>query len=170
MAHGWSFKVITGMFGVSQSLVTEIFSNVIKCMVLTLYDEFVCLPRTEADLANEYKAFIENYEYPCVRTLDGFHVHVTCLLRNYFSFKSKHTITSMGLITHNKRFLHLTTDAPGSTHDARLLRYSTLFEGIQSGGGIPNKSIIFRRFWRSTSRNHWRYTFSPPTMAFEMLQ
>ena len=80
------------------------------------------------------------------------------------------TITSMGLITHNKRFLHLTTDAPGSTHDARLLRYSTLFEGIQSGGGIPNKSIIFRRFWRNTSRNHWRYTFSPPTMAFEMLQ
>ena len=146
MEHGWSFKVITDMFGVSQSLVTEISNNVIKCMVLKLYDQFACLPRTEADLANEYKGFIENYECPCVGTLDGFHVHVTCLLRNYCSFKSKHTITSIGLITHNKRFLHLTTDAPGSTHVAWLLRYSTLFVGIQSGGGIPNKYIILGDF------------------------
>ena len=50
------------------------------------------------------------------------------------------------LITRNKRFLHLTTDAPGSTHDARLLKYSTLFEGIQSEGGIPNKFIILGDF------------------------
>ena len=35
-------------------------------MVLTLYEEFVCLPRTEADWANECKVFIENYEFPCV--------------------------------------------------------------------------------------------------------
>ena len=35
-------------------------------MVLTLYEEFVCLPRTEADWANECKGFIENYEFPCV--------------------------------------------------------------------------------------------------------
>ena len=65
-------------------------------MVLILYDDFACLPRTGADLASEYKGFIENYECPCVGTLDGFHVHATCLLRNYFSFKSKYTITSVG--------------------------------------------------------------------------
>ena len=115
------------IFGVSKSLATEIFNNVIKCMVLTLYREFVCLPRTEEDWVNEWKGFIEKYEFPCVGALDGFHVHVACRLKNYFSFKNKYTITSTGLIAHNKRFLHLTTGASGSTHDTQLLRYSTFF-------------------------------------------
>ena len=52
----------------------------------------------------------------------------------------------MGLIAHNKRFLHLTTGASGRTHDARLLRYSTLFKDIQRGDGIPNKSISLGDF------------------------
>ena len=52
----------------------------------------------------------------------------------------------MGLIAHSKRFLHLTTGAPGSTYDARLLRYSILFKDIQRGDGIPNKSIILGDF------------------------
>ena len=49
LTHGYSFKVIMDIFGVSQCLATETFNNVIKCMVLTIHDEFVCLPRTEAD-------------------------------------------------------------------------------------------------------------------------
>ena len=98
LAHGCSFKFIMDIFGVSQSLATETFNNVIKCMVLTLYYEFVCLPRTEADWANECKRFIENYEFPCVGAWDGFHVNVACHLKNYFSFKNKYTVTSMGLL------------------------------------------------------------------------
>ena len=54
--------------------------------------------------------------------------------------------TSVGLIAHNKRFLHLTTAVPGITHDAQLLRYSTLFKDIQNGGGIPSISIILGDF------------------------
>ena len=40
-------------------------------MVLTVYDEFVCLPETEADCANEWKIFIENYDFPCDGVWDG---------------------------------------------------------------------------------------------------
>ena len=47
----------------------------------------------------------------------------------------------MRLIGHNKRFLHPTTGAPGSTHDARLLRYTTPFRQIENDGAIPNKTI-----------------------------
>ena len=77
---------------------------------------------------------------------DGIHVHVACRLKNQLSFKNKYTTTSMGLIAHNKSFLHLSTSALSSTHDVRLFRYSTLFKDIQSGGGIPNKSIILGDF------------------------
>ena len=47
----------------------------------------------------------------------------------------------MRLIGDNKRFLHLTTGAPGSTHDAGVLRYTTLFRQIENDGAIPNKTI-----------------------------
>ena len=52
----------------------------------------------------------------------------------------------MGLIGHNKKFLQFNTSASGSIYDAQLLKYSTLFKDIQSGGGIPNKSIILGDF------------------------
>ena len=92
------------MFWVSQSLTTNTFNNVMECMVLTLKDKFVCLPRTKADRENECKGFIENYEFNCVGAWDGFHVHVACHLKNYFSFKNKYTITCMCLAAQNKRF------------------------------------------------------------------
>ena len=63
------------------SLASETINNVITWMVLTLYDESVCLPRTEADWANECKGFIENYELPCVGAWDESHVHVACRLK-----------------------------------------------------------------------------------------
>ena len=47
----------------------------------------------------------------------------------------------MGLIGHNKRFLNLTTGAPGITHDTRLLRHATLFRHIENDVAIPNKTI-----------------------------
>ena len=75
-----------------------------------------------------------------------FHVHVACRLKNYFGFKNKYTFTSMVLIAYCKRFLQLTTGVPGRTHDAQLLRYSTLFKDIQSGGGLPSKSKILGDF------------------------
>ena len=47
----------------------------------------------------------------------------------------------MGLIGHNKRFLAATVNAPGSTHDARLLKSTEVFKDILDGKVLPNKSI-----------------------------
>ena len=84
---------------------------------------------------------MENYEFPCVGAWDGFHVNVCSRLKNYYSFKTRYTVTNMGLIGYNKRFLALTTGAPGSTHDARLLRYSNVYRDILNGDSIPDKAI-----------------------------
>ena len=72
----------------SQSLAAECFYTVVK----------VKTPKTEDNCVNEYKSFMENYELPCGRAVDGFHVHVPTHLKNHLSFKNKYTITSMGLI------------------------------------------------------------------------
>ena len=140
MTHGCSFKVIKYIFGVSQSLATQTFNKVIRVLISSLYDEFIKLPSSEEDRVQECKSFIENYEFPCVGAWGGFHVNITHL-KNHYSFKNKYTVSSMSLVGHNKRFLHLTTGAPGSTRDARLLRHCSLFRTICNGGGILNKTV-----------------------------
>ena len=47
----------------------------------------------------------------------------------------------MGLIGQNKNFFHLTVSAPGSVHDARSPRRSSLFQQISKGENISNKVI-----------------------------
>ena len=76
--------------------------------------------------------------FPCVGAWDGFHVHVLTRLKNHYSFKHKYTITNMGFVGHNKRFLDLTCNAPGSTHDSRLLKRSRIYRDIQTGQALPN--------------------------------
>ena len=41
LAHGCSFKVLKDLFGVSQSVATETFNQVIRVIVSCLYNEFV---------------------------------------------------------------------------------------------------------------------------------
>ena len=140
-AHGCSFQVLKYIFGVSQLLSTQIFNKVIRVLISSFYDEFIKLPNNEEEWVQESIPFIENYKFPCVGAWDGFHVNITTHVNNHYSFNDKYTVTSMGLVGHNKRFLHLTTGAPGSTHDAGFLRHCSLFRTICSGGRIPNKSV-----------------------------
>ena len=57
IAHGCSFKVLKDLFGVSQSLATETFNQVMRVMIVTLYEEFVHLPASEDEWTNECKNF-----------------------------------------------------------------------------------------------------------------
>ena len=141
MAYGCSFKVLKYIFGLSQSLANQTFNKVIRVLISSLYDESIKFPSSEEEWVQECKSFIENYEFPCVDTWDGFHVNITTRLKNHYSFKNKYIVTSMSLVGHNKRYLYLTTGAPGSTHVARLLRHCSLFCTICNDGGISNKSV-----------------------------
>ena len=50
----------------------------------------------------------------------------------------------MGLIGHIKRFLAVTVNAPGSSHNACLLESTEVFKGILDGKILLNKSINLR--------------------------
>ena len=68
-------------------------------------------------------------------------MHISTNFKNYFSFKNKYTIRSVGLVGHNKRLLQFLTGAEGSTHDVCLLRHSPLFHQIANGEKMPKKII-----------------------------
>ena len=141
MGHGCSFRVLADVFGVSSSLATRIFNKVIHEIVCTSYKDYIYLPQSTDEWLAECTGFIENYEFPCAGAWDCFHVNICSRLKNYYSFKNRYTVANMGLVGYNKRFLALTTGAPGITHDARLLRYTRVYRDIINGSGIPDKAI-----------------------------
>ena len=55
-------------------------------------------------------------------------------------------MTNLGLISYNKRFLYAAVGAPGSTHDARLLRHTSLYKEVISGGAIPYRQRVLGDF------------------------
>ena len=70
---------------------------------------------------------------------DGFHAYITSNLKNFFSCKKRYSMTNLGLVGFNKGFLYAAVGAPGCTHAARMLRYSSLYQDIINGGAIPDK-------------------------------
>ena len=88
-------------------------------MCAQLYSRFVKLPATDEEWIAEATGFIENYAFPCVAAWDGFHVYLQTKLKNHYNFKNRYSITNMGLIGHNKRFLNIAVGAleVRMTHD-----------------------------------------------------
>ena len=50
-------------------------------------------------------------------------------------------MSNLRLVSYNKKFLYCAVGAPGSTHDARTLRNSAIYQKIVTGHTIPDKVI-----------------------------
>ena len=146
LAHGCTFNTIGDLFGVAASTASVVFNELCRILVCTLYDRFVYLPRNATEWIQELESFLKDWEFPCVGAWDGFHVYISTKLKNYFSFKKRYSVSSMGFIGSNKRFLWTAVGAPGSTHDSRLLRSCPLYNKIQEGKVFPNTSLNVRKY------------------------
>ena len=66
-----------------------------------------------------------------VGVIDGTYVEMLCTNSesrvDYFSRKQKYTVNTQAVVGANLMFLHVATGYPGSLHDARILRVSSLF-------------------------------------------
>ena len=146
LATGCSCNTLAALFGLSIPCVNEFFNKICRILVRKLYNQYVRLPETEAEWGAEVKGFLENYEFPCVGAWGGFHVYVNSNPKNYFSFKKRYSMTNLGLVGFNKRFLYAAVGAPGSTHDARLLKESSIYTAILNGDVMPDKVIRLSDF------------------------
>ena len=138
LPHGCTFTVVGDVFEIFESLATQTSNHVVRELVANLFDKYVKMSLTEQEWINQIKGFIENYEFPCIGAWDGFDVYVCSKLKNHYNFKQRYSISNMGLVGYNKRFLNLTVGAPGSKHDARFLRNTGLFKQTLNGLGLPD--------------------------------
>lgn len=141
LAHGCSFATVADLFAISKPTACVTFNKVCRVIVRTLYDRVVIMPQSRTEWKEELRGFLENWEFPCVGAWDGFHVYVSTHIKNYFSFKKRYSVTNMGLIGHNKRFLWAAVGAPGSTHDSRLLKSCAIYDKIEEGTVMPNRMM-----------------------------
>ena len=141
LAYGCSYSTVGDLFGVAPSTACTIFSSVINVIVQSMYDGLVTLPQGDEEWRKELTSFIEDWEFPCVGAWDGFHVYISCHLKNFFSFKKHYSVTNMGLIASNKRFLCAGVGAPGSLHDSILLQSTDIFNAIETGHCIPHQVL-----------------------------
>ena len=107
LAHGSSYRTVRDLFGVAESTSAVIFKDVCRVLVTTLYDRYVHLPKSADEWKQELKNFLQDWEFPCVGAWDGFHVYISTKLKNFYSFKKLYSVSSMGFIGSNKRFLWL---------------------------------------------------------------
>ena len=148
LAHGSSYTTVGDLFGVAPSTACTIFNHVTRVIVKNLYDQFVVLPSTEDEWKEELKNFLEDWEFPCVGAWDGFHVYISTNLKNFFSFKKRYSVTNMGLIGCNKRFLWAGVGAPGAMHDSTILQSSDIFNAIEAGhSSKPSSDLTW--LWRN---------------------
>ena len=140
LVHRCSFFTVADLFGVLISLARQTFNKVTCVLVARMYDTFVVLPKNQAEWETELKNFIENYEFPYVRAWDGLPVYVCSKPKSYFSFKKRYSVSNLALVGYNKRILYA-AGAPGSTHDARMLKNTQLYQKICEGDTIPKLNI-----------------------------
>ena len=145
VGHGVCYSTLSQLFGVSISLASETFNKVCRVLVAASYDQYVMLLKTDEEWDSEVKGFIENYEFPCVGVKDGFHVHVSSKLKSFYGFKKRYSMSNLGLVEYNKRFLCCSVGAPRSTHDSRMLRGTSLYEKTISEN-IRDKGITLGDF------------------------
>ena len=68
---------------------------------------------------------------------NGFHnIYVCSKLKSYFSFKKRYTVSNVALIGYNKRILYAAVGAPGSIHDARMLKNTQSYQKILESDAI----------------------------------
>ena len=96
LGHGCSFWVICNLFGVSIGSAIATFSKILQEMVSQFFNEYIYTPMSEEEWIAECKR--KKYEFPCVGSWDGYNLHLSTHLKNYYSFKYIYTTTNMGLI------------------------------------------------------------------------
>ena len=112
LGHGASFTTLSQLFGVSISLASVTFNKVSRVFVAMLYNRYVKLPRTDEEWEVELTGFLGKYEFPCAIACDGFHMYVSSKLKSCFSFKKRYSMSNLGLVSYNKKFLYCTVGAP----------------------------------------------------------
>ena len=131
LAHGNSYSSIAPVFNVGKSTAIEAVQDVVNGLY-ELRDEYIKFPETLAEVNASIGTFADLTDLPnVVGAIDGSHVRIKAPVDSapdYFSRYQQHDFIIQAIVNGKKIFIDFACGFPGSMHDARVLRRSTVFE------------------------------------------
>lgn len=136
LGHENSYVSIGPSFNVGKATVVEAVQDVVEALY-EVRNEYIKFPETEAETLAATGTFAELSELPnIVGAIDGSHVRIKAPKDNavdYFSRYQQHDFIIQVVVNGQKMFLDFVCGYPGSMHDARVLRRSSIFRKAERG-------------------------------------
>ena len=133
LSTGNSYRVVSKVFGVGRSTVSQIVKEFCKTICKN-YSRFIKFLKTRTEVALEIQKFQDsvNCKIPqTVAAIDGTHIEIYSPTGDskidYFNGKQRYSISTQAVVGGNLKFLDIATGYPSSIHDARILRDSALY-------------------------------------------
>ncbi|XP_060761383.1 uncharacterized protein LOC132871280 [Neoarius graeffei] len=142
-ATGSEYRSVGHLFGVSIPSVCRCVQDFCAAAQALLVPELIRFPNQEKFA--EMSAYYENrWGLPhCVGAIDGSHIPIIAPQEyhcDYFNRKGWHSIILQGVVDGKGLFWNVFAGMPGSLHDARVLRLSTMWELATRGNHFPART------------------------------
>ena len=144
LAHGNSYSSLGPVFNVGKSTVIEDVQDVVNGLY-ELRDEYIKFPETIAEVNASIATFAELTNLPnVVGAIDGSHIRIKApndSALDYFSRYQQHDFIIQAIVDGKKIFMDFACGYPGSMHDARVLRCSTIFQRAENGNILTQPTV-----------------------------
>lgn len=146
--NGSQFHGIGDMHGIDASTVCRTTKRVVKALLNTLFQKFVRWPNHTADIDGRFYFLAE---FPHIAgVVDGTLIQIDAPSENesaYVDRHGNHSLNVMLVCGPNEQFYYASAKWPGSVHDNRVLRNSSLYEMWEIQGTTMRVSTTFYSFY-----------------------
>ena len=132
LAAGISYRVTCKVFDISRTTAFDIAHRVLRA-IIGLTETVIRKPDLdellEVGLGFSNKAGNDAFQM-CAGAIDGCQIRILCsqrIRRQYVNRNRFCSIQLQGLVDHTGKFIDIYTGFPGSVHDSRVLRHSSLY-------------------------------------------
>ena len=139
LSTGNLFRTVAKTFAAGKPTAVQITREFCSEM-LRLAPRYIHFPRSRRETAEaieQFEVFCQCRILQVLGALDGTHIPIVAPnvdgKADYFSRKQRYTISTEGLVGANLVFLGVATGFPGSCHDARNFRNTSLYTQTENG-------------------------------------
>ena len=144
LSTGNSFRSTAAVFGVGKSSAVYITKQFCNCIAKRACN-FIKFPRNERETSIALEKFSEICRIPqAIGAIDATHVEIVAPENAPIDYcrKQKFTINTQAVVDGKLKFMDVSTGFPGSIHDARVLRASSLYHTAERGD-ILNRPLAY---------------------------
>jgi hypothetical protein len=138
LANNTPYRIFEQTLGISQGSVANYTDRFLKAM-LDQFSNIISWPNEsqidEISYGFESVSSFNSSLKKVIGAIDGSHIRILPTIKDserYINRKGYHSINLMGVVDHTEKFTYVYIGEPGSVHDARVFRRSSLFHEIQA--------------------------------------